>query len=228
MSDTRPSPPIERVVFDVDGVLVDSLAAHLHICRDKSREYGLALAIPDASGLRAMIRRGVVISPMRQFFLAVGFPEALADRANASYRLEFVDKYRPQPFDGTREMLARLAQRRVRLGLVTSNTLANVRRSLGNLMEYFDARCLFARDEPSDPEKPEALRRAIHQWGVEPDRLIYVGDQREDYEAARQAGVRFLGVTYGWGIDDADSDFPTVSTTGAIADSVLAMPPSSS
>jgi phosphoglycolate phosphatase-like HAD superfamily hydrolase len=213
--------PIEAVVFDVDGVLVDSFDAHLRICRDKSHEYGLALTIPDAAGLRAMVERGIVISPMKQFFLAVGFPEAQADRADASYRLEFVDKYRPHAFDGVGEMLAQLAAHDVRLGMITSNTLANVRPSLGNLMKYFDPRCLFARDEPSAPGKPEALRRAASAWSVPPDRVVYVGDQRQDFDAAREAGARFLGVTYGWGIDGADLEIPKVDTPREIASRIM-------
>jgi phosphoglycolate phosphatase-like HAD superfamily hydrolase len=217
----QPSSPIEAVVFDVDGVLVDSLDAHLRICRDKSQEYGLALTIPDAAGLRAMVKRGIVISPMKQFFLAVGFPEDLADRADASYRREFVDKYRPQSFDGVGEMLAQLASHDVRLGMVTSNTLANVRPSLGSLMQYFDPKCLFARDEASAPGKPEALRRAAGAWSVPLDRLVYVGDQRQDFDAARDAGVRFLGVTYGWGIDGTDLDVPKVDTPREIASRII-------
>ena len=34
---------IKLVLFDVDGVLLDSLVPHLRICQDKSREYQLNL-----------------------------------------------------------------------------------------------------------------------------------------------------------------------------------------
>ena len=34
------------VLFDVDGVLLDSLTPHLQICKDKNEEYGLGLTIP--------------------------------------------------------------------------------------------------------------------------------------------------------------------------------------
>ena len=60
------------VIFDVDGVLVDSLAAHLQICRDKNDEYGLGLTIPDASSFRELVRRGTRISPMKNLFIEIG------------------------------------------------------------------------------------------------------------------------------------------------------------
>ena len=81
---------IDTVLFDVDGVLVDSLDAHLRICRDKSDEFGLGLDIPDAAALQNMLKRGVVISPMVHFFHAVGMPMAFAERADSDYRREFM------------------------------------------------------------------------------------------------------------------------------------------
>jgi hypothetical protein len=69
---------IKLVLFDVDGVLLDSLVPHLRICQDKSREYQLNLRIPNPSEFRTMVRAGVKISPMKFMFMAVGFPEALA------------------------------------------------------------------------------------------------------------------------------------------------------
>jgi phosphoglycolate phosphatase-like HAD superfamily hydrolase len=58
-----------------------------------------------------------------------------------------------------------------------------------------------------------------------PAELLYVGDQRQDFDAAARAGTRFLGVSYGWGIDATDRDFDTVGTPLAIAAYVRARRP---
>ena len=68
---------LKGVFFDVDGVLVDSLPQHLQICRDKAAEFGLNLRIPSIDEFRQLVSRGTKVSPMRCFFLAVGFPEHL-------------------------------------------------------------------------------------------------------------------------------------------------------
>jgi len=212
-------------MFDVDGVLVDSLERHLQYCREKSREYGLGLEIPDAATLKGrVVREGLAVSPMERFFQAVGFPDDLAERANGDYRREFMSKHRPPPFEGVDRMLASLAEKGLHLGLVTSNTLANVRPSLAGAMRHFDPRCLFARDDSSSPEKPEALARALLILGIAPASLIYVGDQLPDFRAATEAGVGFLGVTYGWGIDRTNAAFPAVDSVPEIASSILAAP----
>ena len=68
---------LRAVFFDVDGVLIDSLPQHLQICRDKAREFGLRLKIPNVDEFRELVRRGIKVSPMRHFFLArIDYPDA--------------------------------------------------------------------------------------------------------------------------------------------------------
>ena len=61
------------VFFDVDGVLLDSLPMHLQICRDLNQEYGLGLHIPGPEEFKTLSRSGIPLSPMKLFFMAVGF-----------------------------------------------------------------------------------------------------------------------------------------------------------
>jgi N-acetyl-D-muramate 6-phosphate phosphatase len=140
------------VFFDVDGVLVDSLPQHLQICHDKAIEFGLKLKIPTVDEFRQLIRRGTKVSPMRYFFLAVGFPEDFAARAVADYEREFIQRYRPKVFAGVSKMLKTLQTTGLKLGLVTSNTRANVVPALGNAVQYFEENCLFFFDRYPQPK----------------------------------------------------------------------------
>jgi len=203
---------LKAIFFDIDGVLVDSLASHLAICRDKSREFGLNLRIPDAAELRAMVARGVTISPMKQFFLAVGFPEPLAERADEDYRREFSKRYPLAPFAGVAQMLLDLAKRNVPLGYVTSNTRAIVESALGKAVDVFRQDLRFAVDDPRQLGKAEALRLGAALAHATPAEGLYVGDQPKDFEAARLAGMQFVGVTFGWGILAGDARFETVDS----------------
>lgn len=192
---------LRAVFFDVDGVLIDSLPQHLQICRDKAIEFGLSLKIPDVDEFRELVRNGIKVSPMECFFLAVGFPASLAKRAVADYEKEFMQRYRPKAFAGVDKMLRILRKAKLELGLVTSNTRANVVPALGSAMQYFDQRCLFFFDRYSEPRtKSWCLLEGARLLGVKPTECVYVGDQPADVAAATEAGTRFLWVTYGWGI----------------------------
>lgn len=212
---------LQAIFFDVDGVLIDSLESHLAICRDKSREFGLSLRIPDAAELRAMVARGVTISPMKEFFLAVGFPEPLAERADADYRREFSKQYPLAPFPGVTTMLEDLAQRGVPLGIVTSNTRVIVESALGKAAEVFRPDLRFTVDDPRKLGKAQALRRGAEIAQASPADSIYVGDQPKDFEAARLAGMQFVGVTFGWGILAGDRRFETVDSIDELRNHLL-------
>ncbi len=205
-------PTASAIFFDVDGVLVDSLESHLQICRDKNREFGLKLKIPTARQLREMVSRGVRISPMKEFFLAVGFSEPFAERADADYRRDFAANYVVKPFPGVKKMLLELASTGAALGLVTSNTRAIVASSLGDVVRVFRSDLRFTIDHPRRLGKAQALIAGARKLRILPSAALYVGDQPKDFEAARAAGTQFLGVTFGWGLSGKEKELEAVET----------------
>ncbi len=206
------------VIFDVDGVLLDSLGPHLAICRDKSVEYGLDLAIPDAEQFKAMIRSGVAISPMEQCFLAVGFPPAEAKRATAEYDRDFMHDYAPKPFPDVSASLHALRRAGYRLGIVTANVRGNIEKSLGEDMKCFEPELCFTHDAMKDMTKADALEVIAQRLGAAPRDCVYVGDQPADFRAAQSAGFQFMGVTYGWGISAGDMGFRTFGSLAEVCE----------
>lgn len=209
------------VLFDVDGVLLDSLPQHLRICEDKSREYGLNLRIPTPLEFKRMIRAGVRISPMECFFRAVGFPPQDAERANIQYQEVFMRLYAPKPFLGVHETVKRLCGSGLTLGIVTSNVRANVVGALQDSIKYFSQDFVYTKDGIYGSSKAESIADAIHKLHVRPDDVLYVGDLPSDWDAAQVTGVKFLGVAYGWGISEDDTKFPVVGNVVEISNFVL-------
>ncbi len=134
---------IQAAFFDVDGVLIDSLPQHLELCRDKAKEFQINLKVPSIDEFRAAVSAGVKVSPMLDFFLAIGFPEEDANRAVATYDKEFATRYHPPAFEGVDSMLRALRDQGARLGIVTSNTRENVTPVLAESLDAFDHSCLF-------------------------------------------------------------------------------------
>lgn len=212
---------LSSVIFDVDGVLLDSLTPHLQICKDKSQEYGLGLSIPSADKFRKMVRQGTKISPMNEFFKAVGFQSKYAELAFIQYKDTFMQNYSPKPFPQTGEMLLKLKSAGLRLGIVTSNVRANVDGALGLYMRFFDPDCIFTSEAMMNNSKTDALIAVASKLNINIIEVIYVGDQPSDWIAAKEAHANFLGVTYGWGISEEDNDFPKVNTVMGVAEYIL-------
>jgi phosphoglycolate phosphatase len=82
----------------------------------------------------------------------------------------------------------------VQLALVTSDSETNAREKLGDsaaLFAHFDcAASLFG--------KAAKFRRVIRRAGVEPGKVISIGDEVRDIEAARAVGIACGAVCWGY------------------------------
>ena len=116
---------------------------------------------------------------MRRFFLAVGFPEHIVDRAVADYERDFSQRYRPTAFTAVDQMLKALWAAGVHLGLITSNIRRNVTPALADAMAFFDERCLFFFDKYRIPKTKmwclteesvfsKLVLATVHTWEISP------------------------------------------------------------
>ncbi len=105
-----------------------------------------------------------------------------------------------QLFDGIPQALARLKASGLRLAIVSSNSVENVKRVLGEETAalFDDYECgtdLFG--------KAAKIDRLLRQHGTAPERFLLVGDEMRDIDAARKAGVRVGSVAWGYNHVDA-------------------------
>jgi HAD superfamily hydrolase (TIGR01549 family) len=210
---------LKAVFFDVDGVLVDSLTAHLAICADLRNEFRLELQVPSPTDFKEkIVRRGIKISPMVEFFRALKFPEPLAIEADKLYQREFADRYSLKLFNGVPEVLQALKRLGIQLGIVTSNTRRNVEKTLARELSNFHDGCIFTKD--TGLEKSKALEIGARTLRIDGSEILFVGDQPADYEASKAAGTQFLAVSYGWGFSEDDKEFPIVCSPNKILEYV--------
>lgn len=198
------------VVFDVDGVLIDSLSSHLQFCKDivtgrvfEDVDVGsLNIVIPSSREFTQMVRGGVRISPMEYFLEAVGIDNKnVIEKAMDFYRTKFNDFYQVMPFDNLGVFLKYMERCGYSMGIVTSNNKRNVEDVLGNLINFFSSSAY----ESSD--KSEDIISVVDSMGFDTSRTIYVGDLFKDYDFSVNAGLYgFVGVNWGWGINLVDSD----------------------
>jgi phosphoglycolate phosphatase len=96
---------------------------------------------------------------------------------------------------GMQDALAHLRSRGVALALLTSNSHSNVKQVLGcERLAYFHVvECgtsLFG--------KAQQLRNILKRFRGRADDVLYVGDETRDADAAREAGLDFVAVSWGY------------------------------
>lgn len=197
MRPTTGHPPVQLLVLDVDGTLVDSQAL---IVEAQARAFA-ACGLPAPTRERSLSIVG--LSLIEAFTVLVG-PAGPVGRLAEEYKLAFQDLRRDpawqEPlFPGIEEMIADLSRRDdVLLGIATGKS----RRGVSYLVERHGWAGIFstvqtADDAPSKPD-PGMLLQAMAETGLPPDRTTMLGDTTFDMSMARAAGVRPIGVAWGY------------------------------
>lgn len=183
----------DLAIFDFDGTLADSFPLFLSLSNQLAERHGFERI--DEGELDHLRGLGA-----RELMARLRLPLWKAPRVAADYRALMERQAEPLPlFAGVPAMLARLIDGGVRLAILSSNSSAVVERALGAEATRFDRRdcgvSMFG--------KGTRLRRLARACGVAPERAIYIGDELRDGEAAREAGLAFGAVAWGYTRPDA-------------------------
>lgn len=101
----------------------------------------------------------------------------------------YVEMARPQP--GAADLLAALAARGDRLGVVTRNGRRNTLATLERIgfASYFPAAAVRTRDDGAAKPAPDAVLALLSAWDAGPHDGVMVGDAVYDLQAGRAAGA---------------------------------------
>lgn len=200
MSDLR------LVIFDVDGTLVDSAG---DIYGAMTRAYAdVGLVAPSPEAVRAIIGLSLDsafrrLSPATDAATNARLIEGYKD-AYLEMRIEHGVADSSPLFPGAREALEAL---QTDPWTILAVATGKSRRGLDKLIEGHKLEGVFvsrqvADDHPSKPN-PSMIHAALAETGVAASRAVMIGDTSYDMDMARAAGVRSIGVA--WGYHAADT-----------------------
>ena len=186
------------VIFDCDGTLVDGQAA---ICDTMDEAFAAAkLPPPDRNEVRRMVGLSL---PQALRLLAPDADEeqhAVALEAYKSgYRERRMSGLLEEPlYEGMAALINRLADAGWLLGVATGKS----DRGLHSCLDTHGIKHRFVTLQTADrhPSKPHPamLEEALAEAGADPADAVMVGDTTFDIEMARNAGVRAIGVAWGY------------------------------
>jgi len=188
--------PLQAILFDLDGTLLDT-APDMIAALNRLRLEEQLLPMP-FEGARSCVSHGAAR------LLQIGFPEADPDRFAVLHR-RFLDAYRERLsaqtrlFEGMDVVLADLAQRGLKLGIVTNKPASLTLPLLEELDLCERFACVVSGDSlPLRKPHPLPMLHAAKLAGVAADACVYLGDAERDVQAAHAAGMEALVATYGY------------------------------
>ena len=194
------SAPLKLVIFDVDGTLVDSQA---HIVAAMAAAFeGARVPVPGRDETLSIVGLSLPVAIARlvpdldaatQARIVAGYRDAFA-----RLRLENGAALSPL-YPGAGAVLEALTGHAdVLLGIATGKS----RRGMAHLMQVHGLGRFFqtvqvADDHPSKPH-PSMIAACLSETGVDAEHAVILGDTVFDMDMARNAGIRALGVDWGY------------------------------
>ena len=208
-------PHYNAVLFDFDGTIIDSMEGI-----SKSVVYALnsfGIREDDQNNLRRFIGPPLWDS-FRNYY---GFDNVQANKAVEKYR-ERYSEYGWKEFklyDGIDNLLKELKQNDIKLGIASAKPHTFVTKILeyAGILKCFDT-IAGAELDGKRSEKPDLIRYALKSLGIynkemNMHNIVMVGDRIYDYNGAKEIGIDFIGVLYGFG---SKAEFENAKTADTV------------
>ena len=178
------------LVFDFDGTIADTLGETRRIFNRIAPDYGIReVAEHELDQLRHL--------SLKELLSHLDIPKrrvpALISRGTGMMRSNISEL---KLIDGMPEVLVELRKHVRSFGILTSNATANVDLFLRThgLRDEFD----FISSTSKLTGKSKHLKAIRKTFTMQPDELLYIGDELRDVKASQKAGIPIAAVSWGF------------------------------
>lgn len=175
---------LKYIIFDFDGTLADTYEEVKKVIEEFKDYRTKRINFEDIrdKGIRSLVKEAKI--PFWQI-----------PKASKKVMKKLRKKENIELFPEMRSVINWLNER-YKLGIVSSNSKQNIKKNLrvNNLLGSF----CFTFSGSSLFGKHRVLKKAIKKYSLNPNEVIYIGDEDRDIIAAKKAGIRIIAVSWGF------------------------------
>ena len=176
------------VLFDLDGVVIDTEKLYTRFWMEASRDLGHPMTLEQALQMRSLGSRESQ-EKLDSFFGAAVLPYADLRARRIELMEAFIAANGVEEKRGIRELLAHLKAKNIPCAITSSSSIPVIRRHLGNLglLDGFTALCS-GKDVPMGKPAPDIYLSGAATLGVAPEHCLAIEDSPAGIESAWRAG----------------------------------------
>ena len=188
------------VIWDIDGTLINSMEGLVSSYRYTINK--LNLENKTDKELASYIGPAPQTNFITHFNMDKKSAQAAADIFRDHYKTK--DLFKAEVYDGVVDILEYLKCRQILQAIATNKRedyAIDLMKHFG-LDKYFDTIC--GADNDNRLTKTDILQSCIKNLTKEKEEVVLIGDSIHDGKAAKETGIDFIGVTYGFGFKSKD------------------------
>ena len=183
--------PIQAVIFDMDGVLVDSEFLHTKAEKKTLAPYGIELSKEEINNYMGMGVKMILKSLIEKYPLPIT-GETLFRIHEKNLSDLFQEELEIMP--GAMEIINHLKNRKIKLALASSSSpaLIDLVLKIIHLESAFDV-VISGEEVANGKPFPDIFRKTAELLNVQPDRCVVIEDSKNGVTAAKSAGMICIG-----------------------------------
>ncbi|WP_298579306.1 PfkB family carbohydrate kinase [uncultured Olegusella sp.] len=195
----------DAVIFDNDGVIVDTEPLYAEICQQLVRQYGKEMSASDVFALRGASdeHQAKIIGS----YLGMDVPHT--QRVVAEYFISHTINFADIQIPHAAKLICWLKEQGIRVGIASSSPMRDLKKVICELglEDAFDVVASGEHFEESKPN-PAIYTYVINKLGADPSRTVVIEDSQYGIEAGLRAGAEVLALqTPGVNIDLTAANF---------------------
>ena len=187
---------LKAVIFDIDGTLIDSVDLHAQSWLETFERFGVQARFAD---VRRHIGEGAdrLIPAFVPAEMPNGLRKQIEEFRSQLFNREYLCKVKP--FPKVKELFAHIKAKRCKLVLASSCSASEIDqyKAIAGITDMTD-HDVTADDAGTSKPSPDIFVEALDRLApIKPSQTCVIGDTKYDGEAARAAGIPFLGLLCG-------------------------------
>ena len=182
---------IKAIIFDLDGVIVESEKAHIEAEQQAFLEHGVQISAEGLHKYTGTTAKMMFTELIKKHKLNTTFEEIFSQKEEILFKLL---EQEAEPTRGVIELLEKLKKRNVKLAIGSSSNkklIEYVLRKL-SITHLFDC-VVSAENIVHSKPNPEIFLKAAAELGVSPVECAVIEDAKLGVEAAKRAGIKCVG-----------------------------------
>ncbi len=183
----KPAAPVRGVLFDMDGVVLDTEKLYARFWQEAAVSLGYPMTHEQALGMRSLSRSAGQAKLESYFGPGISIEVVRAKRIELMER--FIDEKGVEPKPGIYELMDFLKANGIKTAITTSSPIQRVKKHLGplGLLERFDKLCS-GYDVPKGKPEPDIYLYGAASLDLKPEECLALEDSPAGLLSASRAG----------------------------------------